>query len=284
MTMSPNTQNSGQVPVMECVQAALGFFRTHAAAMLAPAAITAAALTPLQVMALQAQAAGDPGPGLLANLLGGVITAPFLAGCFRAFLNPTQPPRVALALNRDGLNLAGVSLSIAFFFLIFLMIGFFAIMLVMSGMVAGAGLNAQDFEGDPQAAAERLVQALGPQGMLILGLLLGVLAVASGWISARLVLAGPATVAEGRMLAFSTWGWSRGNGWRVLAALLIVGLVGGGAAMFLTGLLSAVFGGPDTSLGQIVAAFVGAFASAVLMLGPFAGLTAYLYKGLRPPQ
>ena len=47
------------------------------------------------------------------------------------------------------------------------------------------------------------------------------------WIAARVILAQPATVAEARMVVFSTWAWTKGSGARLMASLflLVVGSI-----------------------------------------------------------
>jgi membrane-anchored glycerophosphoryl diester phosphodiesterase (GDPDase) len=176
-------------------------------------------------------------------------------------------------------------MAISFFVLIMMLVGFFAIAFVLGAQLAGAGLTQQDFQGDPTPAAEKLSDALGQQGMMIFGLMLGVILVAAIWVNARLILAGPATVAEGRMLAFTTWSWTKGNGWRIVAALILTCMPGFLVSNLVASLVGQAAGLNREQLnapGTMVTAFVASFLVLWLVYGPFAGLSTYLYRGFRP--
>jgi hypothetical protein len=114
-------------------------------------------------------------------------------------------------------------------------------------------------------------------------------------LTSRLFVAAPATIEARRVLAFDTWKLTKGAMWRICAARLML-LV---PAYILVSALSHLAGravGIDTmnisAVAQAAAANSPAvlaynFASSFMMLAAYlsmeAGLSAYLYKGLKPP-
>lgn len=288
--------NDGKVPIGECVSAAGRFFRAHAAAAAPWAAVTAAVMTPVQMLGRQAMAEGDLLTNMATSVVGGFITAPLLVGLFRAgdrfFASATPgPATVALALDRDSLNVGIVNLLISFLAGLIVIVGGFAIMMVVAVMVMQSGLTREDLEalqagGDQQAILKQFSEALGAQGQVIIGLMIGALLMGLAWMSARLVLAGPASATQGRVMAFSTWSWTKGNGMGTLAVLILVGMIGFlGVTLLAAPLAALTSDAADRPMSEPLAlaqTFLAAFGVSWFVLTPFAGLSAYLYRGLRP--
>jgi hypothetical protein len=290
--------HNGKVPIGECVNATGRFFRAHARAAAPAAAITAALMTPVQLLGRSALSEGDLLLSIVTFALGGFITAPLLVGLFRAgerfFAAPTPAPgQVALALDRDSVNVGLVNLLISFLMMVIMIVGGFTVMMVVAVMVMQSGITREQLEamqasGDQAAIIKQFGDALGTRGQVIIGLMAGALLMAMAWMSARLVLAGPASAAQGRVLAFSTWTWTKGNGLGVLAVLALVGMIGLLAVSVLTAPLTALTGANQavahTNPVAWVQTFLTAFGERWLVLTPFAGLSSYLYRGLRPAQ
>lgn len=139
------------------------------------------------------------------------------------------------------------------------------------------------------ATPETLWAALGPGGQLTLRLLIVGFLVGAMVISMRLSLAPAATVAHKQILVFQTWALTKGQFLRMFAATvlvvfppmiasLVLGAIVGAAASL------AISGEPDAVNlpTALVSGLIPSLISAFVILPLSAGLTAYLYRGLRP--
>lgn len=290
MSMPQTPSPQGKAPIVECVREGFAFIGRDWRLIVPIALIGAAALTPLEVWSDAAQAGNDLGAVALASLAGVLVQMPVLAAFYRrAASRGTEP--LALRIGADEFNLAGATLAIGFLFLIVFFVGMFVVMLSLASLIVGSGLDPQALQSlPPQEAARQFVDALGNDGKAVFAGLLIALAVFALWLSARLSLAYPATIAEGRMLVFSTWGWTKGNATSIAACLILLGL-GAIALIILATLLPSIlvqlaFG--ETALatpgnpGHWIMTFVGAAAGITFFHAPYAAMIAYLYRGLRP--
>jgi hypothetical protein len=113
-------------------------------------------------------------------------------------------------------------------------------------------------------------------------------------LTSRLYLAAPASIDAGRILTFETWNWTKGAVLRITWARFML-LVPAYVLMFaLTTLLGRLFGFnvldgasmqaalSTNPIGIIVFEFVSSFIVLGLYVPLEAGLSAYLYKGLKP--
>jgi hypothetical protein len=128
-----------------------------------------------------------------------------------------------------------------------------------------------------------------PQGLVVMGGLLGLVTMlAFIYVGVRLCLSFPATVAEKRVLVAQTWPLTRGQFWPILGAWALINIPLITLVMLLGAVVGALVGAPEpdeASLTQLLA--IGLFPSIIasFLLTPLnAGLAAFLYRGLRPPQ
>lgn len=277
------------VPVFESVREGFAFVARDWRAILPLALFGMLGLGALQVVLDLALARQDIGGTLLLTVCAALVQAVLLAALLRRALSRGETP-ASIRISRDEFNLMGVTLSFGFLYMIIAIVGLFVGMLSVAGLLAGAGLTAESLQSLSQEEQLRqFTAALGADGAIVL------LAVGAGfgalivWIAARLILSYPATIAEGRMYAFSTWSWTKGSALRLATCLLMVTL--GGVFLSLVALapfgvlLDMVFGAGATkvagSSAHIVLSALAAFVSVMFSIGPYAGLTAYLYRGMR---
>lgn len=288
MTMPPAT--AGKVPILETVREAFAFIARDWRGILPIALIGAAVLTPLQVWQQSAGVQGDVGGVLMASVCAGLVNVPFLAAYLRRTASRGE---VALTLRAgaDELNLGGATVSVAFLGFIIVMIGAMLIGMALAALLVRSGVDANSFSNlPPQESAAALGKALGADGLVVFFGLIALLAGFMLWITARLILAYPATVVENRMLVFSTWAWTKGHALAIVACLVMVML----AAVVLTWiaglpvglLLGMVFGAETLAVPGTPAnwafAFVSGFFANMFYMPAYAGMAAYLYGGLRP--
>lgn len=287
----PQPSAQGRAPILECVREGFAFIARDWRAIVPIAAIGAAAMTPLEVWSQSAMTRFDLGTALLASLLTVVVQAPVLAAYLRRALSRGVDP-LALRLGADERNVVGVSLSLAFFFSIVIVVSVLIIGAALGALLAGSGMDPESMQRLP--AEERMqtfMEALGNDGRVVLLTLAAAVLAGLIWLSARLALAVPATVAEGRMRAFSTWSWTRGNAAPIAACLVLVTL----GAVLLSRLLLLL---PALAVGLLmggeaalttpgspaywVLAYIAVFIGLIVFHAPYAAMTAYLYRGLRP--
>lgn len=289
MAMPP--AQSGRAPVLECVREGYLFLGRDWRAILAVSAVGAAAVAPLDVWSQAATQGRNAMAILAASALAVLPQAWVMAAFFRRALSRGAEP-LALRFGRDEINLAGVALAIGFFFVIVFFVAIFILILALAGLLAGANLNAEAMSTlPPQEAAQQFVAALGPEGQVIFFVLIAAATVAGLWLGARLALAGPATIDTQRMQAFSTWAWTKGNSGSIALCFLLIAL-GGMVAIALIGAapmlaVQALLGGEEAvrtpgSPASWAASYVASLLGLVFFLAPWAGTTAYLYRGLRP--
>lgn len=294
MTMPSETPEPapGRVPIMESVREGFTFIARDWRAILPVALVGALVSAPLLVWQQAALARGDIGSLLVTGLGSSLVNAPFLAAYYRRAVSRGEAP-LALRVGGDEARLAGVMVLMMFVSFIVCVIAFFVILLVISALIARSGVDPTAWQGLPPAdAAARLTAALGSEGRIVFFALAAALTAFMLWITARLALAAPATVAEGRALVFSTWGWTKGHALAMAACLVLV-TAAGYVLTWLAGqpigmLLEIVLGKGSLAVPGSPAIWLFAFASAflagVFYLPAYAGMLSYLYRGLRPAQ
>ncbi len=290
MSMPQPPAREGRAPILECVREGFAFIGRDWRLIVPVAATAAFGVAPLEVWSDVAAARSDLGGGLIASLLALIVQAVVLAAFYRRTLSRGADP-LALRLGADERNVVGVTLSIGFFYLIVFFVGLFILMGALAFLLAGAGIDSESLQGlPPEEAARTFIAALGNDGRVVFFVLLALLAAGLLWLSARLALALPATVAEGRALAFTTWGWTKGNSGSIAACLVLLAL--GGIALSVLAVLlpsvvvGAAFGEAAMRTPGSPAHWIMSWFSAAIGLAffhaPYAAMTAYLYRGLRP--
>lgn len=178
----------------------------------APAAAVLIALSML-VPTLLAERTIGLGVALLimvAQLAAGVVG---IAGLTRAALGRTAPP-VGLRLDRDEARLlASIALSGLFLVLVALVLGL--VLLAVAGATGFGG--GADFAVVAQASATQP----GWRMWVVLALEIAtVMVLLSLW--ARVLPAGPATLATGQVVSLAALKWTRGSGLRPMAGLMVM--------------------------------------------------------------
>ncbi len=275
----------GKVPILESARAGFAFARENIAISAAAAAIVAAPVALLETVAQQQILSGAPILGFaiwLASLYAGVF---FHAALLRRALALEPGKGAAIRLSADEARL-GVAIGVAGFFL--------AIVCLLPGVFVSAiafAVLAEPFAAEIQAAAGDAVaqQAIAQKVMAQNpGATLAVLAaLAFAWWAAtsRLYLVAPATIAERRIRTLETWAWTKGNMLRIMAARLALLGPAFSVVMFAQLAIVSLTGGAAEPpiLLEIGIRYAGAFVLLLVYSAAEAGLSAYLYRGLRPP-
>jgi hypothetical protein len=285
----------GKVPIVESARAGFDFFRAHWRQTAPAAALAAVVATAAQVATSEPAGLGLPAQ-LLVNLAAAVVGVLYSALLYRLALRGDASGWFGLKFGADELRLLGASAVIGFFFFIILVVGGLAVGFALVAAGRDAGVDWSTLESDPEAAAAALEKMFsGGAGlawlMVFAAAFFGLL-----WLSARLSLALPATIGERRVLTFETWAWTRANGLRIVAALLLLAAPMVFGLALATGVIEAVLGvvtGDPAAVRAPVAGRLWLYAVSLLVtdlaqyaiiLPAVAGLQAHLYMGLRPPD
>jgi hypothetical protein len=275
----------GKVPILESAKVGFDFMRANL-----PAIGPAAALGALLLVTFSLWNATPAGSLLLVLLI--AFGVAFRAFTFRLALGQQSGGPLGLKLGREEFNLFAASMVIGFFMVIVAVMGFVLFAFVLSIAAAQAGVTQDQLQGDEaemRAAVLAILQS--PQATPALAVPV-LVALGMAYLSARLALAGPATIGERKLMAFSTWRWTEGNGLRILAACFLVIAPLGFALLFvvniIAGLVAAATGvtaatGPSVLVLGVVA-FVFGLGVYGVILPALSGVTAHLYKGLRPVE
>jgi hypothetical protein len=219
----------------------------------------------------------------------GLVSAAVNAAFIAAALYRVGDVRARLA--GDTGRVAAAMAMVGFFIAL---IAFLAIYVAMTVLIApfaeevkAAGQNQAQLMQIMNQAAEAQPSVLS-WAMLLAGAAIFAL-------TSRFYLAAPASVEEKRIVVFESWRWTRGNLLRIVAARLILltfALLFVGALQSLIAMAMGVAAGDAMALaayGQSnPAAFaiffgVASFLHIAIYSSLEAGLSSYLYRGLRPP-
>lgn len=278
---------AGAVPVKESVGAALRFVRENWRFVGTVAGIFAAVSTLLALVTLS-----QPALGIVTMVANGIVQALCYGALTTAALLGVAQVRSRVAL--DGWRVWSSMVIVGFFMFIVM----FAVFMVV-GMALFAGPLAS-YIGDLQGAGadeQRVMEILTRVSQEQPGpLLLAMLFVGAIWLvlTSRLYLAAPASVEAGRTLTFETWKWTQGAVLGISWARLML-LIPAYVLMFAVTTLLGRFFGFDmlnaaslqeavraNPVGLIVFEFVSSFVVSALYASLEAGLSAYLYRGLKP--
>jgi hypothetical protein len=265
----------GKAPVFEIVRAGIAFARSNFAIYL-PAAAGVAVATALGRALTKVSAIPEAVSVVLA------FAALLAELSFATFI-------LRLAIHQDRSGLAGLKLGpdegrvlvvILATFAIGILAGFVGLFVLSSAVTIAAqqsGVDLQTISGDREALEKVIAAQFAGQAAPLLWLVVAALFLAVAWIGARLSVAPAATVGERRVLILTTFPWTRGNAFRIIAALApfqLLSLAPVLASGLLTGPVLTVF------LGMLALNFVQlAFITPAML-----GATAYLYRGFRPPD
>ncbi len=278
---------AGVVPVRESVGAALRFVRENLRFIATVALIYAVASTLIAGLALSVPQLGVVtmvANGLVQAFCYGALTAGALFGV----------DAVRSRWTRDGWRVWSSMVVVGFFMTIVVLV---ITIPVTIALVAGPlGSYAADLQaaGSDQAAVMQIMMRFVEENPL--AILVTVLFYFVVWLllTSRLYLSAPASVEAGRILTFDTWNWTKGAMVRITWARFML-LVPAYALMFaVTALLGRLFGfnvldGASMQaavsanpVGVIIFEFITSFVVLGLYASLEAGLSAYLYRGLKP--
>jgi hypothetical protein len=290
MTSMPEIAPSNRVPVLESVREGFAFVAREWRAILPLAVIGGVAVGGVQIFTDMARARQDMGAATL-GMIGAIVVQVVLVAAFlRRALSHGEAP-LALRAGRDEANLLGTAFSLGFLYVIIAIFALLFTSMCLAALAAGSDIDLGALQTlAPEEAARRFAEALGADGLAVLLLLVIAFLALFVWIAARVVLAYPATIAEGRMIVFSSWGWTKGSGLRISTALVLLFLGG----VFLGTVALAPFGvALDLAFGKgaqlnpsspahWILSLLGGLANTMFSTAPYAGMTAFLYRGLRP--
>lgn len=161
--------------------------------------------------------------------------------------------------------------TVLLYFLFFIALLFLAIILIV---VMGAGMFVSANGAASLKSASMTSPTLSPQQMSQLALDFLPLLLATLYVYLRICLYGAATVAERKILVFSTWRLTRGNVWPILVASFVVAL-----PLLVLSVLATLPGEPRTA--SIIIALLSCVVDAFLIRPMSCGLYAHIYAALR---
>lgn len=268
---------AGKVPIVASVQAALTFLRTEFRALATPLAMGATALA---LVAALGGGLTQSVPGLmLALLLQGAV----LAVIYAAFLGVAlkEPGARRGAIFSDGARLWAAMSIIGFFLALVFIVALIPGVIALSAAFAPYEGELTAAQGDPiamNALAERIL-AENPAPTLALAALYLV-----AWfaLTSRLYLVAPASVAENAIRTFETWPWTKGAMLRIAAArLLLLGPLSALLFALQSVALQWIQASPPAA-PIVLVIMLGFLTATLILLALEAGLSAFLYRGLRP--
>lgn len=270
--------DAGRVPVRESAGAALRFVREHWRIAALVGAATAAAQT---FFLLVLGALSAPFTLLAAAAAYGYLLSVAFGRTDRRSFGP---------IAQNGARIAGAMAIVVFLLAV---IGVVAFFVATSVLMAPYAQELQAVEQDDAAVRAIVERAMAEQP----GVMQGVLVVALliwFWLTSRLYLAAPATLDRQRITVFESWIWTRGNALGVMAARflvlapaaallvalqLLVARAVGFSPFDLQGMAAAAAANP---LGLVMFFLISQFLQVGFFGALEAGLSAYLYRGLKP--
>lgn len=278
------------VPVLRSVFAAYAFFLVHwRKILIAAIPYTAAYAAQLALMPTTAAGNEPSALGLVASLLSlatVVASVALSAASLRLAVRGEMTGWLGLQLGREELRLFAVYLLTGFL----VVIVFILVFLFWGTLFGTVTMGALERAGiDPEASGFDVAGATQYMGtsdwVVVIAAGIAGLAIVT-WLSARLVLALPATIATGRIQVMKAWPLSDRNGWRIAAALLLAGLPLTLGELALYEILSTVLGHRLIDVSALIAADLSGTPGLArvreygLWLGLFAGLNYPVMSGL----
>lgn len=280
---------TGAVPIRESVGAALRFARAQARFIVIAAAAGAAAVTLISALALAA-----PNLGLVVVLASSLAQACVYAALMGAALHGSDAVRTRWPA--DGARVWAAMAVIGLFLGIVMFVASFIASIVMVAGPLGPYLGELEAAGGDNEAVMAIMLRFAeanPLALLLLTFFFGAI-----WmlLTSRLYLAAPASIDQQRIRTFETWSWTKGAMLRITAARLLllapanifVGAIGHliGRLVGFNTLDPAAMSAAATAnpAGYLVFAFIQAFLTFALFASLEAGLSSYLYRGLKPPE
>ncbi len=277
----------GAVPIRESVGAALRFVRENLRFVLITAAVFAGVSTLITSVSLLV-----PQAGLLTMVASGIVQAFCYATLIGGVLFGAQA--LGARWRSDGWRVWASMVVIGFFLAIVMFVVTIPVSIVLAAGPLTPYVADLQHAGSDQDAVMRVMTRFiqdNPTAIFLVGLFY---AVVWFFLTSRLYLAAPASIEAGRILTFETWKWTKGSMLRITAARLLLlapAYILAGAIGHLIGRLVGLNTLDPASISAAVAANpIGIIAFDLLrsfiilaLYAPLeAGLSAYLYRGLKP--
>lgn len=222
--MNP-TPIASPVPILRSVAAAYAFLISHwQRALIAAAPYTLVYILQLVLMQAVGETIGNPLIAMavfLLSLVAVVASLALSAGCLRMAVLGDYSGWHSLKAGADEGRIFIVGLLVSALTLLVFIMAFMFWAVVLGSVAAGAMSRAGV---DPEAAGLELADAmayLGTADWVVVGAVGVIAAGVLVWLSARLVLAFPASIAQRKIMVLSAWSLSGGNAARIAAALLL---------------------------------------------------------------
>jgi hypothetical protein len=278
---------AGNVPIRESVGAAFAFVRENARFIALVAGAGAGAVTLVGALAL-----ASPALGIVTTVLSTLVQAFAYAALVGAALFGNAAARTRW-MQDGGRVWAAIALISLFLLLVMFVASFIASIVMVAGPLGPYLGDLQRAGGDNAAVMTIMMRfaEANPIALLLLMLFFGVI-----WmlLTSRLYLAAPATVDQQRILSFETWKWTEGAMLRITGArllLLVPANLFVGAIGHLIGRLvgintldvsTAAAAASANPIGYLAFVFISGFLTFALYSSLEAGLSSYLYRGLKP--
>lgn len=278
-----------QLPIRESVGAAFRFVRENLRFVLLVSGAGAAAVTLIGGLTLAA-----PALGLVTTILSTLVQAFVYAGLTGAALFGGAAARVRWTAD-GGRVWVAMALIGLFLFIVMFVVSIIASIVLVAGPL-GPYLEDLQSAGNDNAAIVTVMTRFAeanPLALLLLMLFIGAI-----WmlLTSRLYLSAPATVDKQRILTFETWRWTKGAMLRITWARLSVLLPAYVFTFAVSQLLARLLGIDvlDPTAAQAFAAanpvvylgyaLITSFVSLFVYTALEAGLSSYIYRGLKPAE
>jgi MFS family permease len=270
-------------PIRDSVGVALRFTRENWRFVLIVAAIAAVAHTVVTGLSTT-----SPVMGLFASVVDGGVKAFAYTALTVAVLAGVGAARAgALA---QGVRVWAAMFVIGFFLAIVMFVISFPVAIALAAGPLASYAPELQAAGSDQAAVLRIMTSFAEANPITLLVMLLFYAAIWMYLTSRLYVAAPATADKGRILTFETWSWTKGAALSIIGARLML-LLPASILAGAFGYLAAYLVGLDpmamdpTAVGPfLIYTLVSAFFTFALYVALEAGLSAALYRRLRPAE
>ncbi|WP_300529976.1 hypothetical protein [Maricaulis sp.] len=232
--MTSNAQNQAPlnpapVPILQSVAAAYAFFVSHWRHAIMAAAPYTLSYAALLILLMQVGPEGTENSALSTlgfglTLINLITSVALTSAMFRMAVRGDYSGWLHLKVGADEFRTFIVSVLMSVLTLVVFVLVFMFWLAFLSALVGGALSRAGI---DPEASGFDLIEAMSYLTAMDAGVLiiagLGCAAMMV-WLTARLSLALPATIDKQKILVLSIWPLSKGQAWRIAAAILLASL------------------------------------------------------------
>lgn len=280
---------NGAVPIRESVGAAFGFVRENPRFVAIAAILGAVASVIVSAISLAA-----PQVGVVSTVASGLLQAFIYSALIGCALYGAAA--ASTSWRNDGWRVWAAMIVVGFFLAIIMLVVTIPVSIILAaGPLGRYAAELQGVGSDQQAVLGIMMRFAEENPTTILVVMLFYCAI---WflLTSRLYLAAPASVDAGRIRTFETWSWTKGAMLRITAArvlLLVPAYIFSGALGHIVGLAFGLNTLDATSIAAAAAANpVGLlafdFLRSLIILALYApleaGLSSYLYRGLKPAE